>query len=397
MIFGYWDFHFIICFSLVFLTDAVPDELPQPENLTLSWSTKRFSVTTNWNKPSGLEADCTVLYEIHFYSEKCPPNAAAVEKWRVKNVNHWWYTDVNEVCVSITTIPDKCGNKTQSKSLLKDLSRPQGVVKDFTCVYYSDKKMNCTWTIISNASNLQLFYGTNPTNLKPCVSYNDTGSTRTGCYLHDEKFLEGDTFFIVNGTLKGLPIQSNFIRKISNFVKIMPPKIRITRNGTLLRFQSSPPGFNKHCWNYEYLYRKCDEDAKNLRGDDDWSASVDYDEACRYTVQVQATYNCGKGNSSMSLPEYYGENRDLNWSLKVTSIVIPIVVSCCLIVALVLIRRHKDYLFPKIPEPSAMFKDMFNGNKDKGLEDAKLYVPTEDMVEKKISLEPEITFLHIEP
>lgn len=35
--------------------------------------------------------------------------------------------------------------------------------------------------------------------------------------------------------------------------------------------------------------------------------TVDYDEACRYAVQVQALFNnCGKGESEISEREYYG-------------------------------------------------------------------------------------------
>ncbi|KAL6490509.1 hypothetical protein MHYP_G00008540 [Metynnis hypsauchen] len=388
----------ITCFSVVLLgADAGSDQLPHPENLSLSCSPDCLSVVAHWTEPPGLETDCKVKYEIHFYSEKCPPSEQSAKKWRVSNLTHTWATEENEVCVSITTIPFNCGNKTSSKSLLKGFSRPPGIVKNFTCVYYSHMKMNCTWSVISDAPDLQLFYRPhNESSLKPCVSYIGKGHMRTGCHLYGKEFVNDAFFFLVNGTYRGLPVRSCFSREIRNFVKVSPPKLNISLVGKYLHIQSSPPDFKSSCWVYSFGFKKCNEEEKFEK--QQWEFSLEYNEACHYTVRVQASYQyCGKGGSDWSEPVHYGENRDPVGLLKMTLVISPIIVACCLVVALVLCRRHKDYLFPKIPEPSLLVKDMLNNSKDKGLNVVNLYIPYEDVVEKKISLEPKSTFLHSEP
>ncbi|XP_036453320.1 interleukin-13 receptor subunit alpha-1 [Colossoma macropomum] len=396
---GYRGISLITCFSLMFFgVDAVSDELPQPGNLSLSWSPDYSSVCARWSEPAGLETDCKVSYEIHFYSKKCPPSAEEPRKWRVEKLTHTWKTEEDEMCVSITTNPKwNCGNKTSSKSLLQGLSRPPGLVKNFTCLYYSHMKMNCTW--ISNTTDLQLFYRPHSeSSLKPCVSYIGKGHMRTGCHLYGKEFVNDTFVFLVNGTHGGFPVQSNFNREIRNFVKVPPPKLSISLVGKDLHVRASPPDFKSSCWKYQFNFKKCNEDEKSITGNQQWEFSLEYNEACHYTVRVQAIYQyCGEGGSDWSAPVHYGENRDPVGPLKMTSIVTPIIVACCLIVALVLCRRHKDYLFPKIPEPSLLVKDMLNNSKDKGLNVGKLYIPYEDVVEKKISLEPESTFLHPEP
>ncbi|XP_017574330.1 interleukin-13 receptor subunit alpha-1-like isoform X2 [Pygocentrus nattereri] len=395
---GYRGISLITCCSLWFLGVAVSDEMPRPENLSLSWSPDYLSVVAQWTEPPGLEG-CEVKYEVHFYSKKCPPSEEPVMKWRVNKLTHTWATEENEVCVSVNTSPSNCGNKTSSKSLLKGLSRPPGLVKNFTCVYYSHMKMNCTWSIISNASDLQLFYGPhNESSLKPCVSYIGKGHMRTGCHLYGKEFVNDTLFFLVNGTYGGLPRRSYFSKEIRNFVKVPPPKLNISLVGKHLHIQSSPPYFKSSCWIYQFYLKKCNTEEKITFENKQWEFDLEYNEDCLYTVQVQARYQyCGEGGSDWSKPVYYGENRDPVGLLKMILVITPIIVTCCLIVALVLCRRHKDYLFPKIPEPSLLVKDMLNNSKDKGLNIGNLYIPYEDVVEKKLSLEPKSTFLHSEP
>ncbi|KAI4896370.1 hypothetical protein NFI96_023033, partial [Prochilodus magdalenae] len=385
----------LVFFGVGALSENIPDELPQPADLNLSWSPDNFSVVAQWRKPAGLEAGCEVNYELGFYSKKCPTIAAS--EWQVSELTHTWDTDENEVCVSITTNPVKCGNKKQSKPLFKHLSRPPGLVRNFLCVYYSHMKMNCTWSVVTNASDLQLFYRPrNGKNLKLCVSYIYNGPLRTGCHLYGEEFVDDDYFFLVTGTHKGLHEQSNFIRDIKNSVRIPAPKLNITVVDRKLHVLSDRPDFKPSCWHYQFYYKKCNENENNVTVSDNW-LNLEYNEHCQYTFRVQAIYKrCGEGGSELSEPVYYGKNSDPSWALKVAMIVAPLVVTCCLIVTLVLFQRHKDYLFPKIPEPSLLFKDVLNGNKEKDLDVGTFYIPYEEVVEKKISLEPECTVLHLE-
>ncbi|XP_072542959.1 interleukin-13 receptor subunit alpha-1 [Salminus brasiliensis] len=389
---GHWDISLITCFFfMVSGVVALSDELPQPENLHLSWNSDR-SVILQWSRPAGLDANCQVNYQIELYLEKCPPSGEPERKWRTIGLNHTWDIYTNEICFKILTIPSMCPNKTPSKPLFEGLSQHPDVVKNFTCVYYSRMKMNCTWSLTSESPDLQLFYNSGSGGSQnPCVSYIGSGLIRTGCHLHGEEFLNDSYHFLVNGTHNDAFFQNLFKIEPKQLVKIPPLKLNITTDQKRIYFQSSSPDFQPVCWVYHFYYTKCDEGEKSISGMDS-RQSLEYDESCSYRGRVKAIYSsyCGKGESDISEPVYYGVNRDPNWTLKV-ALITPVIVSCCLIVALVLFRRHKDSIFPEIPAPPLLLKDVLNSNKDKVLEMGKLYVPYEDVVEK-ISLEPESTF-----
>ncbi|KAK3567404.1 hypothetical protein QTP86_019858 [Hemibagrus guttatus] len=107
----------------------------------------------------------------------------------------------------------------------------------------------------------------------------------------------------------------------------------------------------------------------NITTEDSWKVTVGYDAACKYTVQVQAKYdttNCGEGDhdSAMSSPVYFGQDGDPNLPFIVLMIVIPVIVCLCLILAILLFRRHRDKFFPKIPNPSHFFKDMYDNKNE---------------------------------
>uniref|UniRef100_A0A4W4ENN2 Type I cytokine receptor cytokine-binding domain-containing protein n=1 Tax=Electrophorus electricus TaxID=8005 RepID=A0A4W4ENN2_ELEEL len=346
--------NFLLCVS--YLLCFLVFKLPPPRNLSLSWA--HCSLTAKWSKPTDLDSGCKVNYTVILCS--------------------------NEICITIMTNPLMCENKKKSKPVHQCISPPKALVNNFSCIYYSDKKMNCSWNFLSNISDLQFHYGVlrERFSQRPCTSYITSGPLKTGCHMHSDDIAE-KMCLIINRTTEHDPTNS-FVIEPREIVKPWPPKLKIIREGEYLHFQSSTPDFQPHCWQHMYMYSKCKEKVRPslLR--------VPYDEACRYTVRVQANYSpyCGKGASDWSEPEYY--DVDPNWPLMVAVIVIPVIVSCCLITALVLFKRHKDIILPAIPEPSLLFKDMLNSNND-GLSKVgvgKLYVPIKEVVEKDVSLEP---------
>ncbi|CAB1351629.1 unnamed protein product [Coregonus sp. 'balchen'] len=93
-------------------------------------------------------------------------------------------------------------------------------------------------------------------------------------------------------------------------------------------------------------------------------------QAPKYRVQVKAVYQkwCGDGGSDWSEEEIYGVDE---W--------------------------HREKLFPKIPQPSLIFKDMLNSNKEQKSSIGNLYVPVKEEVECKISLEKDPTLPMMQP
>ncbi|KAF4089346.1 hypothetical protein AMELA_G00065330 [Ameiurus melas] len=185
-------------------------------------------------------------------------------------------------------------------------------------------------------------------------------------------------------------------------VRRPPPTFEIIEKGNYLNFSASAPESTvPHCWKYVFQYRKCNEEQFTVYAneDDGWSVQVQYDAACKYIVQVQAKYDtryCGEieQDSDVSDPVYFGQNGDPNLPSKVAMIAIPVILCFCLIVAIVLFRRHKEKFLPKVPTPSNFFKDMFDSNKEmtKSLNVGEIYVPNEEVVEE-VHVEPTTSHL----
>ncbi|XP_076829397.1 interleukin-13 receptor subunit alpha-1-like [Brachyhypopomus gauderio] len=392
MIYRCWDVSLVTYFTLIFFGVDSSSELPPPRNLSLSWD--HCSVTAQWREPANLDSECKVNYTVKIFSKtKFPPNTTIyVDNRQTTSLSCTSYiSNENDICITIMTNPLMCESKSTSKPLHQCFSPPKALVKNFSCIYYSNNKMNCSWN--SNISDLQLHYGVLGEGRyipSPCTSYITSGPLKTGCHINSIKSTDIANYMclIINSSEVQSPPNSFFIKPQ---VKPNPPKLTIKREGEYLHFQSSIPDFNSQCWEYKFKYRKCENEGETAVKSD--SLSVPYDEACKYTVQVMTNYidDCGSGASDWSKPEDYGEDVDANRTLKVASIFIPIAVSCCLITALVLFKRHKDIILPAIPEPSLLLKDMLNSNSDglsKNIGVGKVYVPIREVVEKDVRLEP---------
>ncbi|GAA6100877.1 uncharacterized protein LOC113657604, partial [Tachysurus ichikawai] len=185
-------------------------------------------------------------------------------------------------------------------------------------------------------------------------------------------------------------------------VRSPSPTFDIINKGNDLYFIASPPiTTSPQCWQYVFKYSKCNENPGIIKVTkvNNWSAIVGYDGACKYTVQVKAIYDtthCGEGeqDSQLSSPVYFGQDGDPNLPFKVVMSVIPVTVCVCLIIAILLFRRHKDKFLPKIPNPSYFFKDMYD-TKTKGLYTTELYVPNEEVMDE-VHVEPNTAHLHHE-
>ncbi|KAF7706264.1 interleukin-13 receptor subunit alpha-2-like isoform X1 [Silurus meridionalis] len=387
---------------------SLSGDLPPPENLSLSWDSSVLSLRVNWREPVGLGTDCKVNYTIAIYNEqKCPPRSNTSEKHRTDRLNfEHSISKEDEICVGITTNPMDCENKKASKEVYKHLSPPRALVKNFNCVYYANETMNCTWTVVKSTPDLQLFYREEQNNkaiLKHCMSYITYGNMKTGCHLHDKGLtFQKNVYFVINGTGENQLINNRFMVDISESVKILKPKVSITQEGERLHFQTITSNFiPSHCLKYKYFYSRCkkesEEEAQEMS-----SVYVEYDTGCRYTVRGQVIYSslCGgkqEIESDISEPEYFGEDGDPNLPFKVAMIITPVMVCCSLIVAIVLFRRNKDIILPKIPEPSMFFKDMLNSTTDglsKSLGGGKLYVPVKEIVASGVNVEPKSALLH---
>ncbi|XP_042615570.1 interleukin-13 receptor subunit alpha-1-like [Cyprinus carpio] len=394
--FRVWDISLMLCFSLSLMFFGVEgeSELPPPRNLTFKWETP-FTLRLTWKKPKDLEPDCSVNYTVNAIpSQDCSEKAITISyTTRVKNTTcKLNIPNVNGLCISVKVNPEECGNKKQSPPLEISIPPPPvRLVKNMSFEYYHDR-LKCTWDSDVDVPDLGLYYWLPQKEMvKKC------NEMKIGECVINDTFHNKEMFYLFNGTYKGQPVNNTFRQNSSTyFVKLEKPKLTIQRIEQSLRFHTNftVSEFGAHCYEKNYIYSKCDE-IKQVKVLDS-VYKVDYDSSCKYRARVQIILSsrCGAGKSDLSDEVEYGENRDSNLPALLAGIIIPLMLSCFLIVSLVLLRRHKDIIFPKIPEPTLIFKDMFINNirtaEDlRSTADGRLYIPIEEIVENKIRLEPE--------
>ncbi|XP_059381896.1 interleukin-13 receptor subunit alpha-1-like [Carassius carassius] len=400
--FRVWDLSLMICFtvSLMFVGVEGISELPPPRNLTFKWETP-FSLNLTWEKPKDLDPDCKVNYtvDVRHYQE-CSVTANPNNKIPTRRVQSTTcklnISNENGLCISVTVNPENCGSKKQSPSLNIILPPPTVTLVTNRSYEYSNNTLRCTWIPVDLVQDLGFYYWSPQIDTE--IKCNDMKNGE--CVIHDTRLKEMTSmFYLFNGTYMGKPVNNTFMEeRPAQYVKLKKPQLTIQKDGHSLRFQTNKSDleFGSHCYKYKYTYRKCDKIAQEKEVIEKNYYEVDYDSNCKYKARVQIIFSdkCGAGGSDPSDEVEFGEDRDPHLPAFLAFIIIPLIVSCCLIIFLVLLRRHKDIIFPKIPEPTLIFKDMLINNirmpEDlRSPTDGRLYVPIEEIVESKISLEPE--------
>uniref|UniRef100_A0A8C1Z9X5 Interleukin 13 receptor, alpha 1 n=1 Tax=Cyprinus carpio TaxID=7962 RepID=A0A8C1Z9X5_CYPCA len=393
MMFRVWDISLLICFSvsLMFVGVEGRSELPPPRNLTFKWETP-FTLNLTWEKPKDLDPD-----QSHYTVSNliCTNDLHLLEMFVQNTTCKFNISNENGLCISVTVNPETCENKNHSPSL--DISLPPPTVTLVTnrSYEYSHNRLKCTWRPVDVVQDLGFYYWYVTLFLTIC---NDMKFGE--CVINDALLKDMTSmFYLFNGTYNGKPVNNTFMdKRPAQYVKLNKPQLTIQKDGHNLRFQTNKSDldeFGPHCYIYKYKYSKCDK-VNHVEVIEDNKYEVDHDSNCKYRASVQIIFSdkCGAGKSDPSDEVEYGENRDAHLPALLAVIIIPLIVSCCLIVSLVLLRRHKDIIFPKIPEPTLIFKDMLINNirmpEDlRSPTDGRLYVPIEEIVESKISLEPE--------
>ncbi|XP_051997674.1 interleukin-13 receptor subunit alpha-1 [Xyrauchen texanus] len=401
----YRDISLIICFSVVFVgVENVSDQLPPPKNLNFIWElyTSPFTLHVMWEKPEGLDPLCKVNYTVGVSNgQACHLNNPLQSKRRTSHLSYIFnVSNKNGLCIIITTNPVNCVNKTSSSPINITIPPPPvTLVRNLSCAYHSRNRMNCTWySAADDVQGLRFYYWLPmDESVKECFPYINDYTKKMECVINSEylKNSQNNMFYLFNGTHKGIPVNNTFKDEYpSNTAKLDTPELKIKRMGHDLHFETIRPpfnGFGELCFGYQYIYRKCNEPDVRVKGIK--NHTIEYDPACKYRARVQTILiNCGEGQSEPSDEVEYGENSHPNLPGLLAVIFIPLTVSCCLIVSLVLLRRHKDIILPKIPEPGPFFKDMLNNNirmpEDlRNPSTGRFYVPIKEIVEDKISVE----------
>uniref|UniRef100_A0A3P8YZA7 Type I cytokine receptor cytokine-binding domain-containing protein n=1 Tax=Esox lucius TaxID=8010 RepID=A0A3P8YZA7_ESOLU len=339
---------------------TVEKVLPQPLDLSLTWYNE-FCVKLSWNAPRDLDASCEVKY---MFDVTRNGRLLASER-KMKTEFERCLSLEGDVHFSVQT---ECNKSSRSQPVVYTIAAPTELVKNFYCFINSTVDMNCMWIAADQApENLHLYYSyaetrTTVSNLSRCSDYLHREGKKTGCHIRGH--FGALVFLQVNGTVNGSSLRNTF--EVSPLYNVKPaaPMVNITKEGTELNLSWDYPEIGAtYCWDYILNYSKCKEHLNKLIESKQPKANIPYDPRCQYRVQVKAVYSkdCGLGGSDWSKVAVYGEDE---WSNIVIAIAIPSSVFLLVILFFCCLMKHREKMFPKIPQPSLIFKDILNSSKE---------------------------------
>lgn len=371
-----------VCVAFHSKADELPTKwCPSPTNLSYEWLDD-FTLNLSWKAPRGLPNGNKIEFSIVGPSP-LSDKAKTTDKNYTDSLlteehpGHWMYR--------IWTVSSLCNHSTECSPATKTIAprKPKAaLVKDFKCLILSSKKFNCSWIPANLSQSLTFSYrpcGRYERGLKTCKAPYRSGE-RSGCYLSNNTT---EDICVLMETDAGM---STFKAKL----ELPPPKVSIEEVGDHLSLRWAPPVFGKSaCWTYEICFTQCDKPTKCPHTQDS-HFSTPYNKSCLYEfkIRVMAMEVCQNISSGFTERVSYGANKPPDGTLTVVAIVIPVILSICVILSCYCFRRYKLIFCPVLPDPSAIFKDlMMNGNKERETTPGNLYMPVPEPVEPcKITL-----------
>ncbi|XP_053272489.1 interleukin-13 receptor subunit alpha-1 [Pleuronectes platessa] len=382
-------------------------QLPPPTNLSYVWINKfAVKMSWDWERPESLPHDCKISYELVVVQEQ--PYTKTTKRLDSKShvvhcITENGDSDRCKFTVHAVFKEELCNGSSQSRGVTETAKRKEPrvkLVKDFKCLYTTEG-FNCSWIPVALNPNLEISY-------RACVSDpNNNESLKAG----DRPYITGarnSCYWPVAQGTKYDEICIYIESKIgwSYFQPIIGPAspvLTITEDTDRLKLTWSSPEFQNDCiWKFEFCYTEC-EKAEQCRihtyklSDQNETLSPQnemlYNRDCRYEFRSRLTTreNCPKLVSDWSEIVTHGVNKTPDQTLPLVAIIIPIILFVCILLACYCFRRHSDIICPNIPDPSAIFKEMVNGNKEHNKAEHKpienVYTPMPEDVEScKVTL-----------
>ncbi|XP_037614575.1 uncharacterized protein LOC119481557 [Sebastes umbrosus] len=376
---------FIMVIMMMMVCHCKADWPPPPRNLKVVWL-DNFTVNVSWLEPDGLSGrDVWYKYD----DEKT--SSVDCKKWRnftemllteETNSDRWTY-----FVWTAGLGPLACNSRNHSTimNITIEAKKPRAEVKDIRC-FTSLNERNCSWTPGSQSFNLSYRICGAPDNkrLETC-DQPYSSATRNGCVLKADAGVD-------------ICVHVDFGNKSSSFKakhEIHSPKMSIREVGDHLNLSWTPPEIGIGCsWVYKVCYKRCKQPEvcrnQTIQQGETHQMQIIYDRSCRYEFKskVSAGADCLTVSSDFSDVVHYGTNEPPDETLTVVAIVIPIILSVCMILSCYCFRRHSSIICPIIPDPSAIFKEMMmNGNKELKTTTGSLYTPVPEPIEPcKITL-----------
>lgn len=345
-------------------------------NVTYKWDDPfNVNVFWSWKKPDNLPDNCTIKYriwnqgKIDYYTQQ---NHYKTTYFTEENKSDNWNVSIQAVRADVET----CGDRKESKLVnitIKTIRPHTKLVEDFRCSLEHDR-MRCSWIPVSQSLKLKVSYRTSKEkdNLRAC----------TGASSHEENvcYLNISTFEFIYVLVEAETGLSTFTPKF----KTPLPDMTITESGSelILTIPHPGPAVGKCNLNYSICITECNK-VKSCKSSTANCTRIPYNRNCKYKIEysLRTDNYCVPVYSDRKV-RFHGENRTPDVTLTVVAIVVPIILSACIILSCYCFRRHREIICPTMPDPSTIFKEMMmSGNKESKPAPENLYMPVPEPTE----------------
>lgn len=369
---------------------AAPTET-QPPVTNLSVSVENLcTVIWTWNPPEGASPNCSLWYFSHFGDKQ--DKKLAPETRRSKEV------PLNEkICLQVGS---QCStNESEKPSILveKCISPPEGdpesAVTELQCIWHNLSYMKCSWLPGRNTSpdtNYTLYYWHRSLEkIRQCEEIYKEGQY-FGCSfdltkVKDSSFEQHSVQIMVKDYAGKIKPSFNIV-PLTSRVKPDPPHIKNLsfHNGDLHVQWENPQNFISRCLFYEVEVNNSQTETHNVfsvqeakcqnpeleRNVENTSCfmvpGVLPDTLNTVRIRVKTNKLCYEDDklwSNWSQEMSIGKKR--NSTLYITMLlIVPVIVAGAIIVLLLYLKRLKIIIFPPIPDPGKIFKEMFGDQND---------------------------------
>ncbi|XP_007948186.1 interleukin-13 receptor subunit alpha-1 [Orycteropus afer afer] len=353
----------------------------QPPVTNLSVSVENLcTIKWTWNPPEETSPNCSVWYFSHFVNKQ--DKKITLKPHRSEDV------PLNErICLQVGS---QCStNESEKPSILveKCIFPPEGdpdsAVTELQCIWHNLSYMKCSWLPGNNTSpdtNYILYYWHSSLGkILQCENIYSEGQ-RIGCSFHLKRpNLEKSNVQIMVKDNAGKIRPSFNVVPLNTYVKPDPPDIKNLsfKNDGLYVEWKNPENFKSTCLTYEVqvnnshigseIFPVEEIRCQSLEGRICFLVpSVLPDTLNTVRIRVRTNKYCSEDNnlwSNWSQVRSIGEKT--NSTLYITILlIIPVIVAGAIILLLLYLKRLKIIIFPPIPDPGKIFKEMFGDQND---------------------------------
>ncbi|XP_037001900.2 interleukin-13 receptor subunit alpha-1 [Artibeus jamaicensis] len=362
----------------------------QPPVTNLSVSIENLcTVIWTWNPPEGASPNCSLWYFSHFGNKQ--DKKIAPETHRSKEV------PLNEkICLQVAS---QCSaNESDNPSALveKCISPPEGdpesAVTELQCIWHNLSYMKCTWLPGRNTSpdtNYTLYYWhSSLEKILQCENIYKEGQHSTCSFtltkLKDLSFDQYSVQVMVKDDAG--KIRPSFSIVPLTYVQPDPPHIKSLsfQNGVLYVLGKNPQNFSRTCLSYQVEVNDSQtethfifSDEKLMCDNSEIEGSLESTICFRVPGVPPDTSNTVRMRVKTNTLCYEDKQLWSNWSPVMTIgnktnatlyttmlLIIPIIVAGAITVLLLYLKRLKIIIFPPIPDPGKIFKEMFGDQND---------------------------------